>query len=258
MKVYFITRFSIFDPAFGGFRITKKKDPIEYKKELFDRERLDFKFEVFERVTFPSIINQTFDDWEWIIYTSDQLPLNYMCRLKDLIKNHSRIVIFTVKDFKEFFDRTETFNYKKPFATVRIDDDDALNKNFAEKLQVYANNWGNIISFTEGSLGKYRAGHLIMGQKISEKNNAQGLAAIGINIYSCGRHSDIHLRYNVIYDNSPGMFILTCSPFTDTKRGFSPLERNMRRIEYLANLAFSNPSEVPNAIVNFLKKNLQR
>jgi hypothetical protein len=75
-------------------------------------------------------------------------------------------------------------------ATVRLDDDDGLNKCFVEKLQQYSKNVGSIVSFTEGVLVKYVKGRVVMGEKVSEKNSALGLVGIGVKIYSCGRHSD--------------------------------------------------------------------
>jgi len=192
-----------------------------------------------------------------MIYTSDLLPSEYMEKLHTMIKGYNNIKVITVKNFKEFFEKTSSFNYEKPFATVRIDDDDALNRYFVEKLQKYSDKVGSIVSFPQGRLAKYVHGSLVLGKRISEGNNAQGLSGIGMNIYNCGRHSDINERYNVIYDNSPDMFILLCSPFTDTKRGFSILERNIGRINQLIKLMLYHPNEIPKAIAAFIKKRMK-
>jgi len=258
MRVYFITRFSIYDPNFRGFRITKQYDPKEYERRLFDKKRMDFKFDVFREVTFPSIINQGFKDWIWHIYISDRLPTDYKKQLFDLTKWHQNIKIFQVKDFKEFFEKTSSYDYEKPFATVRIDDDDALSPLFAEKLQKYEKNVGSVINFTDGRLAKYIHGKLKIGKKISEKNNAQGLAGIGINIYACGRHSDINERYNVIYDYSPEMFLLMCSNYTDTKRGFTFLERNIERVKYLLNMIIKELNKSHEILINIYKKYIKK
>lgn len=257
MKVYFITRFSIFDPQFGGFRITKDYDEKAYEKRLFDQERLNHRFDTLENITMRSIIKQSCDNWKWLIYTAERLPEEYMKRLLILMKEYPNIEVITVKDFREFFEKDLSYNYEDSFATVRLDDDDGLNTCFVEKLQQYSKNVGSIVCFTEGTLVKYVKGRMVIGEKVSEKNNAQGLAGIGVKIYSTGRHSDIDTRYNVIEDHTPDMFLMTCSPFTDTKRGFTEFERNFGKLKRLIFLIFKHPSQVPSTISEFIRKRLK-
>lgn len=257
MKVYFITRFSIYDPQFGGFRLTKDYDQKEYERRLFGKDRLNHKFDTLQKITFPSIVEQSCDDWKWLIYTSDRMPNEYMKRLRKLVKDYTKIVLITVKDFREFFEKDLSYNYDNSFATVRIDDDDGLNKCFVEKLQQYSKDVGSIVCFTEGTLVKYVKGRVVMGEKVSEKNNAQGLVGIGVKIYSCGSHSDIDTRYNVIYDSTPDMFLLTCSPFTDTKRGFTALDRFLSKFKRLLFLICHRPREVPRECAAFIQKRLR-
>lgn len=257
MKVYFITRFSIYDPQFRGFRLGTDYDQKEYERRLFDKNRLNAKFDTFQKITLPSIVEQSCDDWKWLIYTSDRMPDEYMKRLRTLVKNYTNIVLITVKDFSEFFEKDFSYNYDNSFATVRIDDDDGLNNCFVEKLQQYSKNVGSIVCFTEGTLVKYVKGRVVMGEKISRMNYALGMAGIGVKIYSCGRHSDIDTRYDVIYDSTPDMFLLTCSPFTDTKRGFTALERILVKFKRLLFLIFYRPSEVPRECASFIRKRLR-
>lgn len=256
MKVYFITRFSIYDSQFRGFRLTTDYSQKEYERRLFDKDRLNHKFDTLQNITLPSIVKQTCKEWVWLIYTSDRLPAEYMKTLRALIKDYPNIALITVRSFSEFFEKDRSYNYDDSFATVRIDDDDGLNECFVEKLQQYSNNVGSIVCFTEGTLVKYVKGRLMMGEKISEKNNAQGLVGIGLAIYNSGRHSDIDTRYNVIYDHTPDMFLLTCSPFTDTKRGFTGLERILGKVKRLLFLIFNQPREVPKECAAFIRKRL--
>jgi hypothetical protein len=256
MKVYFITRFSIYDPQFGGFRLTTNYDQKEYERRLFDKARLNQKFDEFQNITFPSIVGQSCDDWKWLIYTSDRMPDEYMKRLRTLVKDYTNIEVITVKNFKEFFANDLSYNYDNSFATVRIDDDDGLNSCFVEKLQEYSKNVGSIVCFTEGTMVKYEKGRVVMGEKVSEKNNAQGLVGIGVKIYSCGSHSTIDARYNVINDHTPDMYLITCSPYTDTSRGFTSLERILGKFKRLLFLIINQPREVPGVCAEFIRKRL--
>ena len=49
----------------------------EYERRLFDKKRLDHKLEVFQNITLSSIVEQTCDNWKWLIYTSDRMPYQY-------------------------------------------------------------------------------------------------------------------------------------------------------------------------------------
>jgi hypothetical protein len=258
MKVYFVTRFSIYDPQFKGFRISRYYDPKEYEKRLFDADRLNHKFDTFQNLTLPSVIGQSLGDWKWLIYTSDRMPEEYMKRLRALVSGHPNISLIPIKDFDEFFEKDKTYNYEISYATVRLDDDDGLNNCFVERLQQYIKKVGSIVCFTEGTLVKYEKGRVVRGEKVSELNNAQGLAGIGVKIYSCGRHSDINERYDVIYDSTPDMFLINCSPFADTKRGFTAWNRIWVKINRILFLLSTRPSEVPKELVIPLRKLFRR
>ena len=72
---YIITRFSIFDYNYKGFILTKScKNIDEYKQLLFNKDRLDFKFFIFENITLKSILNQTNKKFIYLIYSSKLLP----------------------------------------------------------------------------------------------------------------------------------------------------------------------------------------
>jgi putative rhamnosyltransferase len=258
MKVYFVTRFSIYDPQFTGFRLSRYYDSKEYERRLFAADRLNHKFDTFQNITLPSVVGQSLGDWEWLIYTSDRMPDEYTKRLRRLVSDHPNILLIPVKDFPEFFEKDLSYNYATSFATVRLDDDDGLSNYFVEKLQQYSNQVGNVVCFTEGTLVKYVNGRVVMGKKISEINNAQGLAGIGVRIYSCGRHSDINARFNVINDSTPNMFIINCSPFADTKRGFTTWDRIVVKVKRLCFLLWNRPMEVPRELGAPLRKLLRR
>lgn len=231
MIIYFITRFSIYDPQFDGFKLSRENQKDLYRQLLFGKNRLDQKFTTFQNITLPSITNQTSDDWVWLIFTSNKLPQEYFNKLIHLIDDSPKIFLIPVKDFNEFFEKNLNYKYQKPYATVRIDDDDGLNLQYVEKLQNYKKHNGSIISFTEGTLVKIKNNNVIKGEKYSEKNIALGMAGIGMAIYGLGRHKIINEKFDVIYDSSPNMYFLNCSPYTDTKRGFTSFERNFRKIK---------------------------
>ena len=186
------------------------------------------------------------------------MPDDYTKRLRTLVSGYPNISLIAVKDFREFFEKTHSYNYGDSFATVRLDDDDGLNKSYVDRLQRYSENIGSIVSFTEVRKVKYAGGNVVIGKNLSARNIALGLAGIGCDVYDCGRHSDINTRYNVIYDASPDMLFLNCSPFADTRRGFTTWDRIVVKFKRICFLLWNRPMEVPRELGAPLRKVLRR
>lgn len=222
MKTFFITRFSIFDPYYHGYQITRNNDLDTYSKKLHNKSRLNFKFEVFENITFNSVINQNNQDWEWHIYHSDKLPIEYQKKIIKIVDKNLKIKLFEVNNFNTFFKSVASFNYGESYATVRLDDDDAIHESYIDLLNIYSNLKGNVISFPFGKEFSFNNRTLEVGENCRKPNIAIGLAAINFDIYSCGDHSNIAHNYQVIYDLTPGMYMICCSEFSDTGRKRTP------------------------------------
>jgi len=218
MKHYIITRFSILDYNYGGYKLTRNNSFEKYKDELFDTKRLDFKFYAFEKVTYKSVTNQSYKNYIWLIYTSTYLPENYKKRLERIVRNNNKIKIIYVKDFKEF---NNSVNYKlsneKNYSTVRLDDDDGIHKDFLLNLNKYENKKNVIISYPKGVLFTIIRGKIINLVPVNNPNNAQGLTALGMNIYLCGDHSKVSEKYNVIYDDLDKAYYICKSKYSDSK-----------------------------------------
>ena len=222
MKVYFLTRFSIYDPKSTGFVLTRNvKDPLKYKKTLFSPFRLDSKFKFFFKITVKSILNQKNKDFKWFIFTSNLLPQNYKFKLLKLAELVQSIEIFFVRDFDHMHDIIDKYDFEKEYATVRIDDDDGVSPMFTHKLQKYSKYDKTIISFTHGrKVTLDNLNRLVLGKKLIMKNRAQGMTGINMNIYRCGNHVNVHQRYPIIYDPMDTAFLMGCSKYCDTRRPF--------------------------------------
>tara|TARA_B100001057_G_C22471308_1_gene802765 strand:+ start:18 stop:671 length:654 start_codon:yes stop_codon:yes gene_type:complete len=215
MLVYFITRFSIFDYDFKSYKITKNLSFEEYKSYLFSKERLDYKFNSFEKITLQNIVNQTNNNYIWEIYTSKYLPIEYKKRLLESTNKYKNIKIFFINSFKEF-NKSNKINDK--YCTVRLDDDDGLTENFVKILQKYKHKTNEIISFPKGTKFTISNNKIILGDKIECKNIALGLCAIDMDIYKCGNHTKINNKFKVTYDMTPDIYLQNCSEFCDTER----------------------------------------
>jgi len=215
MKIIIQTRFSIYDPEYKGYVLTTKNKK-SYKKLLFDPKRLNFKFNVFRKVTLPSILKQTNKNFIWYIYASKFLPNKYKKKLLLLTRRHKQIKCLFIKSFEEF----AKIKYpESKYCTVRLDDDDGLNPKFFEYLNKYKDKKdGTIISSPYGRKFTVKKNKIVHGKKYYRKKIGLGLAAIGMSIYHCGHHYKLDQKYEVIYNKKPNMFSICCSEFCDTKR----------------------------------------
>lgn len=221
MLSYIITRFSIYDPTVDKWKFTKKNTPSQIKRKLFDTDRLDFKFKVFEKVTIPSVLKQTNQNYVWYIYASEYMPDNYKQQLINLTQGHDKIKCIFITSFKNF----NKIDYVPNYCTVRLDDDDGISAIFIEKLNKYSNEKGKIISFTTGTKFTIQNDTIIKSRsKRVDRLNAQGMTAIEMNIYSCGNHAKVNKKFPVIYDKTPNMYLVCCSEYCSTGRAFGALQ----------------------------------
>ena len=215
MKVYVLTRFSIFDPKYKGFNIVKNNNIDDYKNKLFNKKRLDRKFEIFENFTLPCIENQTYAKWEWNIFASKFMPEKYKNMLDNIVSKNSKINVKYIKSFKHF-----KFEEKKneEYCTIRLDDDDGLNPLFFENLQKYKSQKNKVVMHTNGIRVKYENNTLLYGNKRNWGQAQTGLCAISNNIYDYGSHNSINNRYSVIKDETPDMWYLMHDKYCDSGR----------------------------------------
>lgn len=134
-----ITRFS--------FRF-RKTDLVD---QLLAPERLDHRFKIFETFCLPSILNQDNPQFYWIIVIDPLLPQRYISRLEEIASKHEKSETYAKKGPRQFIfhkwnwdiDKLENIDWllkyfeKKPkfLITTRLDDDDALSKNFIKTIQ---------------------------------------------------------------------------------------------------------------------------
>lgn len=136
-----ITRFS--------YRFSKD-DPID---PLLSEERLNHRLKIFMKYCWPSIINQTSNNFYWIIIIDPLLPDKYKLYLINLIKEFYRSadynklgprqIILHMWDWDK--DKLEQIDWilnyfdsqsiPKYLITTRLDDDDALAKTLVKQIQ---------------------------------------------------------------------------------------------------------------------------
>ena len=193
---------------------------MSIKKNYLTKNDWILNFLFFEKMTLPSIINQTYKDWEWHIFTSNELPNNYKKKLESLTSSHTSIKIFYIKSFKEF--KFTPLPSDTSFCTIRLDDDDGLHSSFFKNLQKYQQSKNSVVSHINGMYFTVENKIIKYGVSREFSNIALGICGIGFNIYESGNHSTLHKRYHVIYDNTPNMWYLAYGKYCDSGRNKIP------------------------------------
>ncbi len=254
-KIYIPIRFSVLLKS-KNWAISRTSDFEEYKAKLFEQERLEAKFKLFEKLVLPNlsqVVSKAGNvDVQVIIITSEYLPQIFKERLEASITNISYITAVYAKETDNLLKIIDsnvkkdiaTFDSDVAFATVRLDDDDMLSHNFVQKVEKYLSRsfCDHIVSFSRGYESfvnlseRVLSPHLKMSSpKIAlglthinyfEKAESKFLGSVG-NIYAAGVHTAVHEKFTLIVDQSKAMYLRMSYHQQDTqaKGIFSRIER---------------------------------
>lgn len=258
--ILFITRFSVLLPLRDRtYEWAKTQDTFEqHKQKLFDIRRLSIRMRTFESLTVPSIRDQEIPENAnakiiHLVLTSTELPPEYMGQLEQLAAQYNHIQIIKINPgsqadgndnnprsldsairrcvCKECSETQESIL----FATVRIDDDDALSKTYTKTLCSHLNphSVGYVFSIPSGILcvADPDRGCLLDPRYWYFAKNAMGLAYFNkfenkngpgffddqiFHIHNCGSHVDIDHRFPVILDSRTLGYLATTNGVNDS------------------------------------------
>lgn len=234
-KIFVMMRYSVLSfPAHKSWKIGDK-DLCVYKKNLFNESRLDLHQRLFETVAYKSLSESISNcepevDVELILLTSKDLPLRFKSYLYNLSNATSWMSVIeaapeddVVKKFEDEICKRVEGCRDILYATVRLDDDDALHPVFLANISKYLEHEfsGMAVSFSNGYAGIYDGSKYVRFHKVNAINNAQGLSLItrytsgggffgNKTVYSTGiMHSRTHWVVPTIADGKDPMYIRT-------------------------------------------------
>ena len=239
---YVIIRYSLLIENSKGWQIADE-DLQVYKDKLFDKSRLKQRFELFKKITLPSLLNQSrtlSSNWiKVIIVTSESLPLWSKQDIEDLASNYDWLYVDYLstqeRDISRFLWKDLAIEQEDIlFSTVRLDDDDALANNFFEKMYYYfkEENVGFGLSFGNGYAGFYNF-QLGCYEKVVDyyapkvaiglthfnmyKANSKSFVSDKIKtIYHARKHVTVDLYIPIILDSREYMYIRTMHGNSDS------------------------------------------
>ncbi len=133
-------RFSF--PALSGFEKSPATVP-ELEAFLYDPDRLERRFHLFERLCLPSLLGQTDPDFIMVFLVGDGLPAPWLERLADLVAplQSAMIVQAPPQDnyaaIKAAINRVDRGGFTHR-TTFRLDDDDGLTVSYVVNLKARA------------------------------------------------------------------------------------------------------------------------
>lgn len=239
---YVLIRYSLLIEGSKGWQIANENLET-YADNLFNRERLLQRLELFKNITLPSLIGQTKKvSSEWlkvVIITSELLPEWNKQELESLVEKNEWLYIDYLpirgRNLYQFLWKDlENSSEDILFSTVRLDDDDALANNFFEKMDCYfkEENVGFGLSFGNGYAGFYDF-NTNSYEKIVDYYSpkvAIGLSHFNIyksdsksfvsdkvrTIYHARKHVTVDLYIPIILDSRDVMFIRTMHSNSDS------------------------------------------
>lgn len=123
---------------YDHFILTRFNVPSEGKESLIrDKpEWLKNRFVLFDKYCFPSVKNQTNQNFKWLIFFDDQTPPAFKQKIKSYSKYEKLIPIYVEKwEFSKVKEAINKLVNKDYILTSRLDNDDGLNINYIETLK---------------------------------------------------------------------------------------------------------------------------
>ncbi|MEP4035476.1 glycosyltransferase [Pseudophaeobacter sp.] len=137
MNMVGLVRFSVLTPTYYSERFSSLKQTARH---LFDADRMELRFSIFEKLCLPSLAQQTDDNFDLVVLTAKAMPEIYLNRLGDLLapydnmhlrpvgtRNHYRLL-------KQGYDSVPS-NDASHRILFRLDDDDAVDLDFVRRTR---------------------------------------------------------------------------------------------------------------------------
>ncbi len=224
-----VLRESNFFPPLSGQGYQKRKALI------FDRARLQRRFQLFEDICLPSLAAQTDQNFNMMLITSRDLPDWAHDRLMGLVQDLPNFYVRAYRplaNIQRIFKRS-VFEMLDPTAPItasfRLDDDDALASDYIARLRTHMEpeKAGKIVTFSHGHQLALSDGTLQVWDDTRDCGSA-GLALVQkgkvlsipetVTIHCLGGHRKVGQFAPVINDKTDAMYVQTANGVNVTGR----------------------------------------
>lgn len=236
--IFVFIRYSVVLKSRKNNWIVGREDDFEgYKKSVFDPTRLRARRELFESVTLSSLDRQqSMENVTVVLMTSEELPQEEKRELYSFCESRPWLKVVELNQEEKNYEKcvrreVKSLNDDVLYASVRLDDDDALANDFFIRMCAYLEkeNIDRIISLGLGYAGIYSDSKncfyefkhyyypkIAIGlAKISYYDQSNKAFSSG-SIYSDGRHTTVDQKSVTLLDSRSPSFIRLIHPSADT------------------------------------------
>lgn len=232
MQVIGLCRFSY--PAIGGFQVGHEtvEERMAY---LFDPERIEERFRLFETVALPCLRQQTDSDFTMVIVIGDLMPRNMMRRLSDLTADIPQIHIEAHPPkphrevMKSILNRART-DLNTGCLQFRFDDDDAVSVDFVERLRETAGLCRGLLDQNRAVAIDFSKGYVAeIGQSplwVTQVHRPYYTAALGMYVAGGCQQTIMNFAHQKIHHHMPSvtisdapMWVRTHNRYNDSRQG---------------------------------------
>ncbi|MDK3018657.1 glycosyltransferase [Pseudodonghicola flavimaris] len=140
VKTVGLVRFSVLTPTYYSERF---KTLEETAAHIFAPERMELRFNLFEKLCLPSLVRQSDPEFDMVVLTAESMPPQYLERLLDLIEPLPNIHCLPVgtenhyKLLQKGYNAVSKEGYSHRIL-FRLDDDDAVDIDFVKRTKKIA------------------------------------------------------------------------------------------------------------------------
>lgn len=159
-----------------------------YIENLFSPQRIETRLFYFKELTLPTVLNQTYQNFEWILFISNLLPIKY----KDYVKSISD-KMFVIEVNNNTISNSELIELHSPkehhYISSRLDEDDGLCIDYFELcLNKYQTN-NLLIGSKNHLIVSYNQNHLLYSKRNRGFLVSSGFSCKDRHVYGIGSHS---------------------------------------------------------------------
>ncbi|MBS4086641.1 MULTISPECIES: glycosyltransferase [Pseudomonas] len=236
-------RYSLYAPEMRKSWVIGRDSEEDYKRELFSSERMSKRQSFFEKITLKSLIELNKNKPENVtlkvfLLTSNLLPKKNSDFLIEITKENKFLEVLALDqsnaDVRSGLNEyVNSLDDQDIYASVRLDDDDALSPNFAKQMDHYLQPGfsGCVISFARGYGALLdESGNIKKLADYKWRFGSAGLAYISrkgksvrtgrYSIYQCGNHIKTDDKIPTVSDGRSPAFIRAFHSENDSKDSF--------------------------------------
>lgn len=207
-----LVRFSYVAENDTSYETTRNRPYEERLRVIHDPKRMQRRFELFEAICLPSLAAQPAELFQAVLLTSEVLPQPWADRLRELVAPHPNIHAVFAPPKSTDTAMSEAVQAVRPAEgmkiTFRLDDDDAISVDYAEKAEAYRQERydGHCLSFLRGAglcklYGRVRLWDRekpFVSAGLGLINRAEAFETI----HDCGSHNRVSARFPTLIDSS--------------------------------------------------------